>query len=78
MFAAVFPGPSESCDPGSELYVLDGEGGTPETGNHAELRVIAGGALWIYGGSSGWFVDGPGRRPVRFGRARPDVVLGTR
>lgn len=78
IFAAVLEADSMGCETGPQLFVLRGESIVANAGPGSELRVMAGGRVWIYGGRRAWFIDGPGRRPVRFGRARPDVVLGTR
>lgn len=73
VFLSLVPADAMGCTSGPESFVLEGRRLLARTGSDAELRVL--GDLWLFGGRAQQYVGGPGRTPLRFGRARPDVIL---
>ncbi len=74
-FLSLVAAEAMGCTSGPESFVLEGRRLLARTGSDAELRVL--GDLWLFGGRAQQYVGGPGRTPLRFGRARPDVILAS-
>ena len=72
LFVGLWPADAMGCVGGATGYVLRGRRAVALAGGDAELHVF--GDVWVFGGRASYWVGRPGRDPLRFGRAQPDVV----